>query len=213
MKTIYFVRHGSTDGVENDTYQQLDTPLSPIGRVQAVKAAEYFKDIKIDLIITSTMTRASETAQIIKENAGLLADIQPTDLYHEAHRPTEVRGKSKFDPEVMKIIDETRNNFAKEDWKYSDEENFFDLKKRALAALEYASAQTSDTMLITTHATFLKILLAAMVFGDALIPDTMLLFTKKFSVENTSISKVKYKERRWRISSWNDHGHLLDNLE
>lgn len=213
MKTIYFVRHGSTYGVENEIYQSFNTPLSETGRQQAIKSAQYFKDIQPDAIIASTMTRASETAEIIKNIAKLNATIQYTDLYHEVHRPSEVREKSKFDPEVVEIIRKTRENFTNKDWKYSDEENFFDLKNRALEALQYTTSQDGDVLLVTTHATFLKIVLAVIVFGNDLTPDTLSRFKDIFWVENTSISKVTFKDSRWRVISWNDHGHLLDKLE
>jgi len=35
MKTVYFVRHGSTEGNENGAYQHVHTPLSELGRGQA----------------------------------------------------------------------------------------------------------------------------------------------------------------------------------
>ena len=207
------MRHGSTYGVENEIYQPFDIPLSEIGRQQAVKASQYFKDTQPDLIIASTMTRASETAEIIKDIARLNATIQYTDLYHEGHRPSQVRDKSKFDPEVMEIIKKTRENFTNKDWKYSDEENFFDLKNRALEALRYTTSQLGDVLLVASHATLLKIILAVIVFGEDLTPDMLMRFKDAFWVENTSISKVTFEEGKWRVISWNDHGHLLDKLE
>lgn len=213
MKTIYFVRHGSTEGVEQNLCQRFDHPLSELGVQQAVKAAEYFKEIKIDAIIASDMTRALETAQIIKREAGLTPEIQTTKLLHEIHRPSIVRGRAKSDPEVAGILKQLEQDFADIKCRHSDEENFFDLKTRAASALSEVLSINSDTILATTHSAFLKMLLAVTIFGENLDVDTYRKIKSHFSVENTSISKFVYKDHAWKVLSWNDHGHLLDEIE
>lgn len=213
LKTIFFIRHGSTPSIEDRRFQEFDTPLSDIGRQQAKKASEYFKNQRVDLILSSTMKRASETAEIIKETAHLAARIEYADLYHEALRPTAIRDKSRDLPEVVEILKKLQENFGNNEWKHSDEENFFDLKNRALKALEHVSTRSEEVILVSTHATFLKVMLAAAVFGERMTVENMLSFTRTFRVENTSISKFIITDQGWKISSWNDHGHLLDEIE
>lgn len=213
LKTIFFVRHGSTPGIEDRRFQEFDTPLSDTGRQQARKASEYFKNQRVDLILSSTMKRASETAEIIKETANLTAPIEYIDLYHEALRPTAIRDKNRDLPEVIEILKKLQENFGNNEWRHSDEENFFDLKNRALKALEYVSTRSEEVILVSTHATFLKVMLAAAVFGETMTVENMLSFTRTFRVENTSISKFIITDQGWKISSWNDHGHLLDEIE
>lgn len=66
MKKLYFVRHGlSQFNVERRFAGTIDTPLTPEGRAQARIAAEKAKKLNIDLIISSPLSRAYETAKII----------------------------------------------------------------------------------------------------------------------------------------------------
>lgn len=63
---IYVVRHGETDWNKKGFYQgNTDIPLNEEGKRQALVVKEKLKNIKIDLIISSPLRRAKETAQII----------------------------------------------------------------------------------------------------------------------------------------------------
>ena len=61
---IYFVRHGQTAwNAENKVCGVTDLPLTEEGVRQAQKAAQHLKDKDIDLILSSPMTRALQTAR------------------------------------------------------------------------------------------------------------------------------------------------------
>ena len=78
MKTTYFVRHGSTDGNETGAYQLHTIPLSEKGLAQVVFIAERFKNIPVDVIISSDMTRAAQTADGIARAVGrIVVHSQP----------------------------------------------------------------------------------------------------------------------------------------
>ena len=65
---IYVVRHGQAKGNKNNVLLgQLDVPLTKVGEAQAEKAGDLFKKKKIDLIYSSDLKRAFETAGIIAE--------------------------------------------------------------------------------------------------------------------------------------------------
>ena len=103
MKTIYFVRHGSTDGNETDAYQLHTLPLSEKGVAQAAFVAERFKTIPVDVIISSDMTRAAQTADRIARAVG--RTVVHSEFFHEILRPSAVRGQLKANPEVMSITE------------------------------------------------------------------------------------------------------------
>jgi len=68
MKLI-LIRHGKTEwNTLNKAAGQVDIPLNETGREQAKETREKLKDIPIDVIITSPLIRARETADIINEN-------------------------------------------------------------------------------------------------------------------------------------------------
>jgi broad specificity phosphatase PhoE len=104
MQTTYFVRHGSTDGNETGAYQLHTIPLSEKGLAQVVFIAERFKNIPVDVIISSDMTRAAQTADGIARAVGRI--VVRSAFFHEILRPSAVRGKLKADPEVLQRLQE-----------------------------------------------------------------------------------------------------------
>ena len=63
---IFLLRHGQTDwNLEWRMQGQTDIPLNEKGILQAEEAAEKYKAIPFDLILTSPLVRAKKTAEII----------------------------------------------------------------------------------------------------------------------------------------------------
>ena len=75
MKTVYFVRHGSTEGNEQGAYQHLYTPLSELGRRQAAFVARRFERIPVDIVIASDMERAAETGRSLPKGTDCLLSL------------------------------------------------------------------------------------------------------------------------------------------
>jgi valyl-tRNA synthetase len=68
----YFMRHGETDwNKERKVQGHQDIPLNERGKEQAYSMANYFEKIKIDLVISSDLQRAAETARIIADQIGV----------------------------------------------------------------------------------------------------------------------------------------------
>ena len=69
---ICLLRHGVTDWNSLGRYQgREDIPLNQTGIEQVQKAAEYFKKTKWDEIISSPLSRAKMSAEIIRKEIGL----------------------------------------------------------------------------------------------------------------------------------------------
>jgi probable phosphoglycerate mutase len=65
---LILVRHGETDWNKAGRFQgQIDIPLNENGRGQAAAARDFLKDIPINRAWSSTLSRPTETAQIILE--------------------------------------------------------------------------------------------------------------------------------------------------
>ena len=74
---IYVVRHGQTDYNINGLFQgRKDIPLNSVGIKQAEETAQKFKNIPVDIIIVSPLTRAKETAKYISNVTGIKTVIE-----------------------------------------------------------------------------------------------------------------------------------------
>jgi broad specificity phosphatase PhoE len=83
---IAFLRHGESTGNAEERFQgQSDFPLSPLGRAQARALASRWQadGFNFDCIVTSPLSRAAETAQIIGSALGAPVETEP--LWMERH--------------------------------------------------------------------------------------------------------------------------------
>ena len=72
MTTLIVVRHGqSVSNVKGTFTGQMDSPLTELGVLQARKTAEYLKDKPIDVIYSSDLKRAMQTAAPVAGMHGL----------------------------------------------------------------------------------------------------------------------------------------------
>ena len=81
---IYLVRHGQThDNVMNIMQGWTDTPLNNTGIEQAKELVHFFKSAQVDIIYSSDLSRAYETARIIGESLDLsvFIDKQLREIY------------------------------------------------------------------------------------------------------------------------------------
>lgn len=87
MSHIYFIRHGQSQlNVEHRVAGTTDTPLTAEGRRQAKAAGKAAKDIGIDYIISSPLSRAHDTAKLIAKEIGYPEDkIEVNPLFIERH--------------------------------------------------------------------------------------------------------------------------------
>jgi uncharacterized phosphatase len=88
MKTIYFVRHGESEANAAGIAAGggMDVGLTDDGRYQAKKVGQDLKKKKVDLIVSSPMKRAVESANIIAQEIGYdPAKIVTNALFTERH--------------------------------------------------------------------------------------------------------------------------------
>lgn len=72
MTRVYLVRHGTTDWNKEEIFRgRLDCKLNETGQAEARALAEYFRDIRLQAIYSSPLSRAMETAQAVAEAKAL----------------------------------------------------------------------------------------------------------------------------------------------
>lgn len=85
MTSLYLVRHGETDWNRAKRIQgSTDIPLNDTGRAQARTTGALLATRPWDRIVSSPLSRALETAQIIADTVGI-GDPEPLDSIVERH--------------------------------------------------------------------------------------------------------------------------------
>ena len=207
MKTIYFVRHGESTENAQERYVGETAPLTAHGVEQANFVAERFASIPFDIVLTSTMERAMETGKAIAERSK--KPVEHMDIFNEFRRPSTFMGKSFHDPDVVATFPLFNEHNTDQDWHYSDEENFFDVKARAQTALDLLTKRPEEHIVVATHGTFLKVCTCLVIAGDAFTPEMFFRMRASMKTRNTGITIFDYNED-WRLLAWNDHAHLGD---
>lgn len=202
---VYFVRHGSTDSLEKKISQPNNEPLNERGINQANELGKRFANTKIDLVISSPHLRAVQTAKAIKE------DVQVSDLFAEVRKPKVVIGKSKENEEIKVILNKIGEMYLVDpSWHYSDEENFEDLKKRGLEALEFLKGLNKEKVLVVSHGHFIALLAGLMLFGENFLVEISLKLKSFLRLSNTGVCIFTYEDERWKLQCWNDTSHYLE---
>ena len=222
-KQIYFVRHGESELNALNVRQGSKGHLSPKGREQAAFVAERFIQIPIDVIISSNFERAEETAGIIADK--IRAPLVVSELLAERRNPHEIIGRPSDDPEVAAILDRIDRSFHTNELRYSDEENFDDLKDRARALLRFLENRPESSILCVTHHIFLRTVVSFIEIGEKLTSAHLAKFTFLNPLENAGITLCSYapvekgwwkwKRREepranlgWKLVVWNDYGRF-----
>lgn len=92
---LYIVRHGQTQWNVKGVFQgRVDVPLTEKGEEQALETAQKFKDIPVDVILSSPLSRAQNTAKPISEITGVPITIDEDIIERsfgdmEGKKPTE----------------------------------------------------------------------------------------------------------------------------
>lgn len=143
MKKLYFIRHGLSEMNKSGHYAgTVETPLSDEGREQAKLAGQKAKPMDLDLIVSSPLSRALETAKIIAEQIGYPEDkILVNSIFIERSwgdwegKPFRPIGEDEFD-------------------KIPNSEKSQDLIARADRALRFLESLPAQHILVVSHGTF-----------------------------------------------------------
>ncbi|HMV28587.1 MAG TPA: histidine phosphatase family protein [Anaerolineales bacterium] len=202
---ITLLRHGESVGNAEARWQgQSDFPLTERGRKQAQALAERWKreKMKFDFVISSPLSRARDTAEIIAAKLGLTVDFEPLWLERDNG---EFAGLTQH---------EVRNNFSHPDFTTpydavgNNGEGDWELFLRAGQALHDLLKREPARYLIVSHGGLLNQVMHAVV---GIVPQANNAGTR-FRFSNTAFAQLLYfpHQHRWAIDKLNDHIHWLD---
>ncbi|KKR61406.1 hypothetical protein A2643_00035 [Candidatus Nomurabacteria bacterium RIFCSPHIGHO2_01_FULL_39_220] len=208
-KIIYFVRHGETEDNAKNIKQGSEGHLSAKGREQALSTAARFPKEKgrPQVIISSPYQRTKETAEIIASVLGM--KVKYSKLLVEKRNPSQIVGREGEERDVRQIIDRIDKSFHSDNFRYSDEENFIDLKKRAKKLLKYIARRSEKRIIMVTHGIFLKMVVSYMLYGNKLTASEYNNLSYFNPIDNAGMAIVSYthhwfRRNEWKILTWND---------
>jgi len=148
MTTILLARHGETDWNNQRRWQgHADRPLNDVGREQARELAETLAGRTIDVVYSSDLIRAHETARIVAARLGLpvevdvgLREVDVGDWSGRAH--DEVKN---LDPEGFRLWQGGGKG-------WSGGESYEEMGTRVVGTvLRLAESHPGKTILIVSH--------------------------------------------------------------
>lgn len=166
MKTdIFLIRHAKTKWNEIGKIQgSLNSSLSDEGVAQAIQLGEKFKEIKPEVICTSSLERTKETARIAMNSWGETREVQEYEGLNEIHL-SEWQGK-RFE-EIKKIHPLKFERFMEEPHAFfmSGElpgaENYLDVQIRAMESIaKILDRNSGKKIAVISHGIVLRILLS-----------------------------------------------------
>lgn len=198
--SIYLVRHGQTAWNREEIFRgRTDIPLDETGLKQAEMAGEYFKEMKIEAIYSSPLSRAFRTAEKIAQFHHL--EVQPleglTDMSFgtwEGQAHEEIKRK---DPETYRQWRE-RPHLAR----LPGGETLDDVRRRAMAALEEViERHPEETLLLVSHRVVNKVLICGILGIDNS-------HFWQIAQDTTAINLIRYENRHYVLALMNETCHL-----
>jgi probable phosphoglycerate mutase len=179
---VAFIRHGQTDWNRDDRMQgSSDIPLNDTGRAQALDAVEVLRHAAWDVVVSSPLVRARETAEIIA-NA---LDLELGDSYAEFVE----RDYGPFEGENATAC---IARFPGKD--YPGAEPISSVVERGLTGLARVAAEHSGrNVVIVCHGTIIRYTLATLARHPV------------DGINNGTVSELERTADGWRVLTVNGH--------
>jgi len=183
---FFIFRHGQTDwNAERRVQGHTDIALNEVGRREAELLGERLKDLKIQKVFSSDLSRALETAKISNPNT----EIESSPRLREAHFG-EAEGKIFTD--VLKEFGEEYFRTEPEFWDHriAGGETKREVIDRIWAYLnEIANEQKYSSVGISTHGGVIRNII------HSLLPPE----TPKIEIPNCCVYQVTYKNSKFEL--------------
>lgn len=202
---LCLVRHGETAwNAEHRVQGQLDVPLNAVGQAQAQAAAKVLSREKFDVIYSSDLQRARQTAAPTAELLSMPVATDPA--LRERHygifeRLTYAEVKEKF-PE-----DYARFHAREPDYDFRTGESLRNFSARSIAVVaKIARECEGKSVLVFTHGGVLDYLYR-------FITGLSLSAERDFGIPNAGLNRVELTSAGWQIRAWADVAHLESALD
>lgn len=202
MNQLFLVRHGESEwNILSKVQGQSNINLTNKGKEQAKKIAKRLVDEKIDMIFSSDLKRAHDTAMIIGELLNLevksLKELREISFGVWEGLTTKEIMEKYMNEHIIWMTEPHKLNLPKA-------EKLIDLQERLLSIVnDIIKKNKNKNILIVSHGASIKALILGILGID-------ISNYNKFSIGNTSLSIIEYRDYTPVIRVLNDTSHLKE---
>lgn len=180
---VYLLRHGETEGNVRGSYSGVtDTPLTDLGKQQAVDAHLRFEDIEFDVVLSSPLSRAHDTARVFTDSKIQIHDGLKEMNFGIFENLTYDEINERY-PDEAKKWQETTKGYTFPEGESLD--GFYD--KVVKVYYEILDNYDVENLLIVAHSGVIKSILAAE------IAEGFESFWK-FKIDNCKVAIIEYSD-------------------
>lgn len=144
QKSFYYLRHGESSANAQYLVSADTVELTDVGRQQACDAADWLKGKDIQLILTSGLIRAQQTAEIVAQILGIENKIKIINILHERTLGGFVGEPRPDDKDFFYAVDGENNTETRT--------NLIARATAVLTEIESYVQQTEGRVLVVGHA-------------------------------------------------------------
>lgn len=199
------IRHGETEWNSQGRFQgHLNSTLNAQGLAQAEALGGYLARERFDLLLSSDLGRALQTASAIAMRSGHEIVVEPRLRERrmgifQGLTPAEVQARYPDEYARFKTHDP--------DYVIPDGESMRQLLERSVACItELAARHAGLTLAAVTHGGVLATLYR---HARAMPLDT----PRDFPLHNTGVNRFRHRLGAWQLQSWGEIGHLERTLD
>lgn len=206
MTKIYFIRHAEAEGnFYRRIHGQYDSRVTRRGYLQIDALAERFRDVHIDALYSSDLTRAVETSKAITRyhpELEAITDPRLREINMGSWEDLPWGNVAYDEPEQMLMFANDPDN-----WHPDGAESFEHLKKRILQIVtEIAAKHDGQTVAIVGHGMAIRTLISA-VLG---IPSERI--HEILHGDNTAVALLIAENGSLSVEYYNDNSHLPEDI-
>ena len=194
---LYFVRHGESEAnAQNINQGHLNSPLTQKGIHQAKVLAKLLEKIDFELIYSSDLDRAKDTAEIIKMNRPI--SVQTSSLLREkSFGVLEGINKLEYEKAIQLNLDIFNTLTSEQKWSYrihSEIETDIEVFERFNLCIKNIINQNFKNILIVSHRGPIRLFLAKHGLASYENIET------NNALPNTGYIKINYNDEKFSIA-------------
>lgn len=200
MTRLYLVRHGTTEWNKEEIFRgRVDCKLNDTGLAEARALEAYFRDVVIDSIYSSPLSRATETAQAVALPKGLTVIPDPAfiDMDYGEWQGLPLKEVEEKYPDLSRLWRERPQEVI-----FPGGENLSRVRARAWEGFErVVQGNPGKTVLVVSHRVVTKVLICAALGLD----DSHFWQIKQ---DTTAVNCFEYTAKTFITSLINDTCHM-----